>query len=154
MVIFNTGATAGIVGSLVLGPRYGRFMPKNDENKITTTPAHTFNKKKTLGGVLEEVVKGGVDADDLTLRKIRKLVKRAGEENDFYTIDNQLMVLGTFIVAIGWAMLNASGSGGHKINSVGVRYETELAYMNSFISGSFSGFISFILKRWIVRGDN
>ena len=115
VVIFQTGATAGIIGSLVLGPRYGRFMPKNDENKITTTPAHAVNKKKTLGGVLEEVVKGGVDADDLTLRKIRKLIKRAGEEVDFYTIDNQMMVLGTFIVAIGWAMLNASGAGGHYI---------------------------------------
>ena len=30
-VIFHTGAVAGIIGAIVVGPRYGRFMPKNDE---------------------------------------------------------------------------------------------------------------------------
>jgi len=34
IVIFHTGAIAGIIGAIVVGPRYGRFMPKNDEQKI------------------------------------------------------------------------------------------------------------------------
>jgi Amt family ammonium transporter len=28
IVIFHTGALAGIIGTLVLGPRYGRFIKK------------------------------------------------------------------------------------------------------------------------------
>jgi len=34
VVIFNTGAIGGIVASVVLGPRYGRFMPKTDVERI------------------------------------------------------------------------------------------------------------------------
>ena len=34
VIIFNTAAIAGIVASVVLGPRYGRFMSKADVEKI------------------------------------------------------------------------------------------------------------------------
>jgi ammonia channel protein AmtB len=88
------------------------------------------------------------------LRKIRKLIRKAGSDNDFYSIDNGKMVLGTVIIVIGWCMLNSCGSGGHNITSVGGRYSVELAYMNTLISGSFSSMTSFLLKRHIVRGDN
>jgi ammonia channel protein AmtB len=33
-VIFHTGAIAGIIGAIVVGPRYGRYMQKVDELKI------------------------------------------------------------------------------------------------------------------------
>jgi len=31
VIIFHTAAVAGIIGAIVVGPRYGRFMPKNEE---------------------------------------------------------------------------------------------------------------------------
>ena len=38
-VIFHTGAIAGIIGAIVIGPRYGRYMQKNDEQKIFSMQA-------------------------------------------------------------------------------------------------------------------
>lgn len=63
------------------------------------------------------------------------------------------MILGTFITVIGWAMLNSCGSGQHNVNSVSGRFSAESAFLNTFLSGSFSSFISIILKKQIVRGD-
>jgi Amt family ammonium transporter len=34
IVIFYTGAIGGLVGSVVLGPRYGRFMSKADIERV------------------------------------------------------------------------------------------------------------------------
>ena len=111
-------------------------------------------RKKPLMTLLDRSLEETVDVDDLYLRKIRKLIKKEGEENDFYTIHTPMMVIGTFIVVIGWSMLNACGYGTHSLNSVSGRYAAELAFMNTFLAGSFSGFISFILKRHVVRGDH
>jgi len=33
-VIFHTGAIAGIIGAIVVGPRYGRYMEKTEEKRI------------------------------------------------------------------------------------------------------------------------
>ena len=63
------------------------------------------------------------------------------------------MILGTIITVIGWAMLNACGSGQHNINSVNGRFAVESAYLNTLISGSFGAMLSFFLKRHIVKGD-
>jgi len=65
-----------------------------------------------------------------------------------------MMVLGTFITVIGWSMLNAAGYGTHSLNSVSARYATELAFLNTFLSGSFCAFFSFIFKRHFVLGDH
>lgn len=65
-----------------------------------------------------------------------------------------MMVIGTFLVIIGWSLLNACGYGKHSLNSVDSRYAAELAFLNTFLAGSFSAFISFVLKRHFVRGDH
>jgi Amt family ammonium transporter len=95
--------------------------------------------------------------DDLFLRKVRKLIKHetvsAGEDHDFYAVDNQLMILGTFITVIGWAMLNACGSGSHNVNSVSGRFAAESAFLNTYLSGSFSSIFCILLKKHIVRRD-
>jgi len=107
--------------------------------------------------MLDDATKGNANLDDLFLRKIRKKIKHAtvasGEDHDFYLIDNELMILGTFITVIGWAMLNACGSGQHNMNTVSGRFEAETAFLNTFIAGSFSAFLSFFLKKQIVRSD-
>jgi ammonia channel protein AmtB len=85
---------------------------------------------------------------------IKKASVCAGEDHDFYRIDNQVMILGTFVTVIGWAMLNACGSGSHNINSVSGRFAAESAFLNTFLAGSFSSMISILFKRYIVRGDD
>lgn len=64
------------------------------------------------------------------------------------------MIIGTMIIAIGWAMLNACGSGSHSINSVGSRYAAEIGFLNTYLAGSASSAVAFILKRFIVIGDH
>lgn len=107
--------------------------------------------------MLEALQNGEVTPDDVFLRKLRKKIKQspysAVDKFDIYKIDNQLMILGTVVTVLGWAMLNACGSGRHNINSVGGRLQSELAYLNTFLAGSFSSVISFLLKRHIVRKD-
>ena len=118
-VIFHTAAVAGIIGAIVVGPRYGRYMPKNEEQKIfavqasqakgndlmmmyqyrsekdissVTAKVNNVNKSRNLAGLLDDAAQGNVSLDDHFLRKLRKLIKKAtvaaGEDNDFYRIDN------------------------------------------------------------------
>lgn len=63
------------------------------------------------------------------------------------------MILGTFITVLGWSMLNACGSGAHNINSVSGRFAAESAFLNTFLSGSFSSIFCILLKKQIVRSD-
>lgn len=88
------------------------------------------------------------------LRKVRKIITSDIEDKDFYNTHVPMMVIGTFLIVIGFSILNACGYGYHSMNSFEGRYATELAFMNTFISGSVCGFICFILKRHIVRGDH
>jgi ammonia channel protein AmtB len=176
-VIFHTAGITGIIGAIVVGPRYGRFMAITEEKRIFSAQAtkandmmmmyqyksekdsstitaqriNAINKQKNLAGMLDDAAKGNANLDDLYLRKIRKKIKHAtvatGEDHDFYLIDNQLMILGTFITVIGWAMLNACGSGAHNMNTVSGRFQAESAFLNTFIAGSFSSIFSFLLKK-------
>lgn len=152
VIIFHTGALAGLIGTVVLGPRYGRFMSKIDMERLKGGGKEP--SKKPLGTLLEHALEDTVDVDDLFLRKIRKLIKKEDEDYNFYTINNGMMILGTFIIVIGWSLLNASGYGTHSLNSVSGRYAAELGFLNTFLSGSFCAFISFILKRHVVVGDH
>lgn len=116
-VVFHTAAVAGIIGAIVVGPRYGRFMAKSEELKIfqvqaskatdlmmmyhyrsekdattVTQKVNSMKGTKTLAGMLEGAAKGNLSADDLYLRRVRKLIRKAtvsaGEDHDFYAIDN------------------------------------------------------------------
>lgn len=73
MIIFLTGSLAGLIGTVVLGPRYGRFMKKADMERIKGGGREP--SKKPLGTLLEHALEDTVEVDDLFLRKIRKLIK-------------------------------------------------------------------------------
>jgi Amt family ammonium transporter len=107
-----------------------------------------------LAKLLEEALEDTVDVDDLFLRKVRKLIKQDGEDTDFYNLHVPMMVIGTFLIVIGWSLLNSCGYGYHSMNSVEGRYAAELAFLNTFLAGSVTAFITFILKRHIVIGDH
>jgi ammonia channel protein AmtB len=155
VIIFQTGSLAGVLGAIILGPRYGNFMmTKSDDDKGTAKVTGAQAERKRLGALLEEALEDTAEVDDMFLAKVRRMIKRDGEDTNFYTsIDVSRMVLGTFITSIGFVMLNTCGTGSHSINSFDGRYAAEVAFMNTFISGSCCGFLCFLLKRHIVIGD-
>lgn len=132
-----------------------QYRSEKDISSVTAK-VNNVNKSRNLAGFLEDANQGNVSLDDHFLRKLRKLIKKAtvsaGEDNDFYRIDNQLMILGTFVTILGWSMLNACGSGSHNINTVTGRFAVETAFLNTFLAGGFSSFWCILLKRYIVRG--
>ena len=62
------------------------------ETSTITTKVNSLNKSRNLGGLLEDASLGNVNVNDLYLRKLRKMIKRAtvsaGEDHDFYRLDN------------------------------------------------------------------
>jgi ammonia channel protein AmtB len=83
------------------------------------------------------------------------MIKRDGHDVNFYTfIDVPRMVIGTLLTILGFAFLNACGYGSHSLNSFDGRYAAEIAFLNTFLAGSCSGFLCFLFKRHIVIGDH
>lgn len=150
VVIFHIGSLAGIIGVIILGPRYGRYLRRKEKEKILAATAPTF----PLSAQLEEKLSETLELDEMFLRRVRSLIYKETQLNDFYAINVPMMVFGTFLCVIGWVMLNSAGAGKHSLNSYSGRFTSEVAYINTFLSGSFSGLISFVLKRYVVRGDN
>lgn len=162
VVIFLSGALAGVLGAVILGPRYGLFMrKKNDETPLPTLQSGgsvervDLTQRKSLGTLLEEVLDETVDVDDMFLSRIRRLIKADNlDTNFYYMVDVPGMVLGTFLAVIGFTMLNTCGAGNHSLNSEGGRYAAEISMLNTFVSGSVCSFLCFLLKRHIVVGDH
>jgi ammonia channel protein AmtB len=150
VIIFYTGALAGFIGTVVLGPRYGRYMKASE---VTKMKAALSRNESPLPQMLSDLSEA-IEVDELFLRKVRKLIHKETSEDDFYHVDVPLMVFGTILTIIGWAMLNAAGGGSHSLNSVTLRHQADTAYINTFLSGCTSAFFSFLLKRYIVYGDN
>jgi ammonia channel protein AmtB len=159
VVIFQTGSLAGVLGAIILGPRYGLFMrKKTDDAPAVTTENGSVDRvelRKSLGTLLEEALDETVDVDDMFLAKVRRLIKTdCLDTNFYYMISVPGMVLGTFLTVIGFSMLNTCGALSHSLNSAAGRYAAEIALLNTFISGSVCAFISFLLKRHVVIGDH
>lgn len=141
-----------------MGPRYGLFMKKTNEENSGSAAGNAGGPettRKRLSAILEEVLEETADVDDLFLSRIRKLIKRDGDDLNFYAmIHVPRMVIGTFLTVTGFAMLNSCGAGQHSLNSFKARYAAEVGMLNTFIAGSVSAFISFMLKRHVVLGDH
>jgi ammonia channel protein AmtB len=62
------------------------------------------------------------------------------------------MCIGTILITVGWAMLNAAGAGtNHLVTTIATRTYAEQAYLNTFIAGAACSFVCYFLKRHIVR---
>lgn len=109
VVIFGMGGIGGLVGAIVVGPRYSRFMKKESEKKQITQGSAT--PKEQIEHLIALIKNDEIDADEQVLRKIRKLLNTDNVDNEFYTINPMFMMVGTILVSIGWAMLNAAGAG-------------------------------------------
>ena len=68
-----------------------QYRSEKDISSVTAK-VNNVNKSRNLAGLLEDAAQGNVSLDDHFLRKLRKLIKNAtvaaGEDNDFYRIDN------------------------------------------------------------------
>jgi hypothetical protein len=54
------------------------YQYKSEKDTTTmTTKVNQLNRTRNLAGMLEEAVKGTVNVDDLYLRKVRKMIRRA-----------------------------------------------------------------------------
>lgn len=60
VIIFYCGALAGIIGSVVLGPRYGRFLKKTEREKIRKLTEN----KTPLSNLLDDVKNDAVEIDE------------------------------------------------------------------------------------------
>lgn len=72
--ILYGGALAGLVASAVSGPRYGVYMPIEDQQKISG--GGQDENKKGLMTLLRNEKDKALEIDELYLYKVRKLIKR------------------------------------------------------------------------------
>jgi ammonia channel protein AmtB len=62
------------------------------------------------------------------------------------------MCIGTILIVVGWAMLNAASPGtNHQLTPQHRRISAELGYLNTFIAGGACSFISYFTKKYFVR---
>ena len=80
VIIFQTGSLAGVLGAIILGPRYGLYMnkKKSEDTRGSQTGNYDMSQRKSLGTLLEEALDDTADVDDMFLAKIRRLIKRDG----------------------------------------------------------------------------
>jgi ammonia channel protein AmtB len=106
--ILYSGALSALVGCAVLGPRYGVFMPIENQQQISGGGKE--ERHKGLTSLLKIEKEKAVEIDELYLYKIRKLIKREMTHGNVESgIDLPKMVVGTFIMTICYCMMNTLG---------------------------------------------
>lgn len=148
--ILYSGALAALVGSAVLGPRYGVFMPIDDQQKISGGGKE--ERQRGLMSLLQFEKDKAFEIDELYLYKIRKLIKRELTHGNVESgINLPYMVIGTFIWTICLCMMGALGLDSQfDLFTQQSRYNTTLGFINPILSGSTSGILSYIMKRlWL-----
>ena len=149
--ILYGGALASLVGSAVLGPRYGVYMPIDDQQKIAGGAKE--ERQKGIMTLLQHERDAAFEIDELYLYKIRKLIKRELTQGNVESgIDMPKMVVGTFMTTICFCMMNSLGLNSQfDLFSQQARYNANFGFVNPILSGSTSGLISFLLKRFVTR---
>ena len=88
------------------------------------------------------------------LRKVRRMIKDDYMEEDYYSIENAFMTVGTLLVVLGICSLGVIGVGTRSsINSDKSRYFSQNSMLNILLGGAASSILCFMLKRHVVRGD-
>lgn len=72
VIIFNTGALAGIIGAIVLGPRYNRYPRKKEKAKLKSATSNRL----PLPAQLEDKLSETLEVDEMFLRKVRNLIHK------------------------------------------------------------------------------
>jgi ammonia channel protein AmtB len=108
-IIFG-GAICSLVGTAVTGPRYGVFMPIEDQQRIAGGGKDESKHEGGLMTMLQNERDKAFEIDELYLYKVRKLIKRELTQNNVESgIDLSKMIVGTFILTLCFCMMNALG---------------------------------------------
>jgi len=94
-----------------LGPRYFISISKHDHQRIQESAKKSSDVPSKLNALFSFLEQGQLEADEVTLRKIRKLVRFNDLNQEQFQIEPTFMVIGTVMVAVGWAMLASAGAG-------------------------------------------
>jgi ammonia channel protein AmtB len=106
--ILYAGALTSLVASAVLGPRYGVFMPIDDQQKIAGGAKE--ERQKGIMTLLQLERDSAFEIDELYLYKVRKLIKRELTQGNVESgIDLPKMIFGTFTLTICFCMMNTLG---------------------------------------------
>lgn len=149
--ILFSGAVTALVATAVLGPRYGVFMPIDDQQKIAGGGKE--ERQKGIMSLLQVERDKAFEIDELYLYKIRKLIKRELTHGNVESaIDLPKMVIGTFIYTISLCMMNSIGLNSQfDLFTQQSRYNATLGFINPILSGSACGILSYIMKRLLVK---
>ena len=148
-IVHMTGGVAGLVGTLVCGPRLGRFTDfrtgkkiEDEENKPAGPASNSQNAeygevhRKYINKEIEiEHVHAFVRSYQLTL-----------DEKGFAASSPNSVVLGTLILWVGWMFFNGGSS--LKINSGGWK-DGAKAMTNTIIAPSAAGLFTFLTRKHI-----
>jgi ammonia channel protein AmtB len=151
--ILYAGALTSLVASAVLGPRYGVFMPIDDQQKIAGGAKE--ERQKGIMTLLQLERDSAFEIDELYLYKVRKLIKRELTQGNVESgIDLPKMIFGTFTLTICFCMMNTLGLNSQfDLFSQQARYNANFGFINPILSGATSGLISFVLKRYLLRSN-
>lgn len=75
MVLFGSASIGGLAGAIVVGPRYFIGISRQDRVRIQEGVAKVDDAPQKIKALVELIKKEQLTADELTLRKLRKLVK-------------------------------------------------------------------------------
>ena len=151
--ILYAGALTSLVASAVLGPRYGVFMPIDDQQKIAGGAKE--ERQKGIMTLLQLERDSAFEIDELYLYKVRKLIKRELTQGNVESgIDLPKMIFGTFTLTICFCMMNTLGLNSQfDLFSQQARYNANFGFINPILSGATSGLISFVLKRYLLKSN-
>jgi len=140
-IVHLTGGVAGFVGAMILGPRIGMFeeSANGEARDVKQVEAPT----DPMG--YENIAKKYKDGDWSILRVhqfVRAYIQKL-DESAFQASSPQQVVLGTLILWVGWLLFNGGSSFG-TVGDSGVA--ASRAMMNSFISPSAAGLVTFALE--------
>jgi ammonia channel protein AmtB len=148
------GALSGLVATAVLGPRYGIFMPIDDQQKISGGGKE--ERQKGIMTILQTERDRAFEIDELYLYKIRKIIKRELTHGNIESgIDLPKMVFGTFIYTICLCMMNSLGLNSQfDLFTQQARYNATFGFINPILSGSASALVSYIIKRLLIKTNS
>jgi ammonia channel protein AmtB len=93
------------------------------------------------------------EIDELYLYKIRKLIKRELTHGNVESgIDLPKMIIGTFTLTLSLCMMNSLGLNSQfDLFTQQSRYNSTFGFINPILSGSVSGLISYLIKKFLTK---
>lgn len=149
--ILYSGALSSLVAAAVLGPRYGVFMPIDDQQKIAGGGKE--ERQKGIMTLLQTERDRAFEIDELYLYKIRKLIKRELTHGNVESgINLPMMIFGTFTTTLCFCCMNSLGLNSQfDLFTQQSRYNAVFGFVNPILSGSSSGLISYLIKKYLLK---